>query len=112
MSYSSEVHNTHPFPVTQPTQTAASIVEAVKNEAARIQATGSFDQIMDGYRVCSELVLDLALRDAAQFNNAADQMAYIESVRGVLAREGAESPDSDKEAIVDQISELLRQLIA
>lgn len=98
--------------MTQPTQTAASIVEAVKNEAARIQATGSFDQIMDGYRVCSELVLDLALRDAAQFNNAADQMAYIESVRGVLAREGTESPDSDKEAIVDQISELLRQLIA
>ena len=93
----------------QPTQTAASIVEAVKNEAARIQATGSFDQIMDGYRVCSELVLDLALRDAAQFNNAADQMEYIESVRGVLANE---APNTDKEAIIDQIGDLLRQLIA
>lgn len=98
--------------MTKPTQTAASIVEAVKAQAARIQATGSFDQIMDGYRVCSELVLDLALQDAAQFNNAADQMEYIESVRGVLAREGNEAPDTDKEAIIDQIGDLLRQLIA
>jgi len=98
--------------MTKPTQTAASIVEAVKNEAARIQATGSFDQIMDGYRVCSELVLDLALQDAAQFNNAADQMEYIESVRGALAHEGTKVPDTDKEAIIDQIGDLLRQLIA
>lgn len=95
--------------MTQPTKTAASIVEAVKNEAARIQATGSFDQIMDGYRVCSELVLDLALRDAAQCHNAADQMEYIESVRGALAHE---APNTDKEAIIDQIGDLLRQLIA
>lgn len=99
--------------MTQPTQTAASIVQAVKDQAARIQATGSFDQIMDGYRVCSELVLDLALQDAAQFNNAADQMEYIESVRGVLAREEEESTTSpDKEAIINQIGDLLRQLVA
>lgn len=96
----------------QPTQTASSIVEAVKNEAARIQATGSFSQIMDGYRVCSELVLDLVLQDAAHYTNANDQMAYIESVRGLLAREGAEAPGSDKEAIIDQIGDLLRQLVA
>ena len=96
----------------QPTQTAASIVEAVTQQAARIQATGDFNQVLDGYRVCSELVLDLALQDAAQFNNAADQMEYIESVRGVLAREGNEAPDTDKEAIIDQIGDLLRQLIA
>ena len=95
--------------MTKPTQTAASIVEAVKAQAARIQETGSFDQIMDGYRVCSELVLDLVLQDAAQFNNAADQMEYIESVRGALAHE---APGSDKEAIIDQIGDLLRQLIA
>ena len=98
--------------MTKPTQTAASIVEAVKAQAARIQATGDFNQVLDGYRVCSELVLDLALQDAAQCHNAADQMEYIESVRGALAREGNEAPDTDKEAIVDQISELLRQLIA
>ena len=98
--------------MTQPTQTAASIVQAVKDQAARIQATGSFDQIMDGYRVCSELVLDLALQDAAQFNNAADQMEFIESVRGVLAREEESTTSPDKEAIIDQIGDLLRQLIA
>ena len=98
--------------MTKPTQTAASIVEAVKQQAARIQATGSFDQIMDGYRVCSELVLDLALRDAAQCHNAADQMEYIESVRGALAHEGNDAPNTDKEAIIDQIGDLLRQLIA
>lgn len=103
-------HNTHVMPT--PTQTAAAIVEAVKNEAASIQATGSFSQIMDGYRVCSELVLDLVLQDAAHYNNANDQMAYIESVRGALAREDDPTTSPDKEAIIDQISDLLRQLIA
>lgn len=110
MSYSSEVPRHTPQPtVTQPTQTAASIVEAVKAQAARIQATGDFNQVLDGYRVCSELVLDLALQDAAQFNNASDQMEYIESVRGALAHE---APNTDKEAIIDQIGDLLRQLVA
>ena len=96
----------------QPTQTAVSIVEAVKAQAARIQATGDFNQVLDGYRVCSELVLDLALQDAAQHFNEADQIDYIKSVREALAHKGNDAPNTDKEAIIDQIGDLLRQLIA
>jgi hypothetical protein len=88
-----------------PDQISQSIISSVQDKASQIQATGDFNQILDGYRVCSALVLEKVLAHAPEHD-----LTYV-YIYDVLASLRGETPVSEKKQIVSQISDLLMKLV-
>jgi hypothetical protein len=88
-----------------PDQISQSIISSVQEKAAQIQATGDFNQILDGYRICSALVLEKVLEYAPSDD---DTFEYVKAVAASLR---GDTVPSDKKQIVSQISDLLLKLV-
>lgn len=88
-----------------PIRIAETIVSAVKEKAAQIQATGDFSQVIEGYRVCSALVLEIALE------NSPEDVDTFDFLSEVLNSLQGKPPTNDKKEIVNQISDLLMKLV-
>lgn len=95
--------------MTTPASTAAAIVSAAQDKAAEISATGSYAAIQDGYRACSALVLEMALNasERACREQGDSRISYLNGVLNALNA----APRTDKQAILDQITDLLQQLV-
>lgn len=95
--------------MTTPASTAAAIVSAVQDKAAEISATGSYAAIQDGYRACSSLVLEMALNAAERTcrEQGGSRITYLSGVLNALNA----APRTDKQAVIEQITDLLQQLV-